>query len=107
MVKAKFLSLNSMVELHREEELKVVTKGIELLRCIVEDSRRIMEMDSRFGTGPVDRPSVLMEGVRRRHKHHNKQDNDKEEKKVVCNFTFTITTTIRCYLWPDMCNALR
>ena len=54
--------------------------------------------DSRLGTGSVDGPSVLMEGVRGQHGHHNQLSNDKEEKRFVCNFTLTITKTIPCYL---------
>ena len=38
-------------------------------------------MDSRLGIGSVDGPSVLMEGVRGEHEHHNQQKNDKEEDK--------------------------
>ena len=38
-------------------------------------------LDSRLGTGSVDGASVLMEGVRGQHEHHNKQNNDKEENK--------------------------
>ena len=37
--------------------------------------------DSRLGTGSVDGPSVLMEGARGQHEHHNKQIDDKEENK--------------------------
>ena len=52
----------------------------------------MMFMDSHLGTGSVDGPSILMEGVRRQHEHHNKQNNDKEESKgwfaifYFCNF---------------------
>ena len=38
-------------------------------------------LDSRLGTGSVDGPSVLMEGVRGQHEHHNKKNNNKEENK--------------------------
>ena len=38
-------------------------------------------LDSRVGTRSVDGRSVLMEGVRGQHEHHNKQSNDKEESK--------------------------
>ena len=38
-------------------------------------------LDSRLGTGSVDGPSVLMEGDRGEHEHHNQQKNDKEEDK--------------------------
>ena len=31
--------------------------------------------------GSVDGPSVLMDGVRGEHEHHNQQKNDKEEDK--------------------------
>ena len=34
-----------------------------------------------MGTGSVDGPSVLMEGVRGEHEHHNQQTNDEEEDK--------------------------
>ena len=34
-----------------------------------------------MGTGSVDGPSVLMEGVRGEHEHHDQQRNDKEEDK--------------------------
>ena len=37
--------------------------------------------NSCLGTGSVDGPSVLMEGVRGEHEHHNQQKNDKEEDK--------------------------
>ena len=36
-------------------------------------------LDSRLGTGSVDGPSILMEGVRGEHEHHNQQKNDEEE----------------------------
>ena len=39
-------------------------------------------LDSRLGTGSVDGPSVLMEGVRGQHENHNKRNNDKEENKA-------------------------
>ena len=53
-----------------------------------------------WGTGSVDGPGVLMEEVTGQHEHHNKQNNDKEEKKSwFAVFTFKVTTTIRCYLW--------
>ena len=38
-------------------------------------------LDSRLGTGSVDGPSILMEGVGGQHKHHNKQNYIKEENK--------------------------
>ena len=54
-------------------------------------------LEHRLVDGP--RPSVLLEGVRGQHEHHNQQNNDKEENKCwFGNFTFTVTTTIRCYL---------
>ena len=37
--------------------------------------------DSRLGTGSVDGPSILMEGVRGEHEHHNQKKNDEEEDK--------------------------
>ena len=40
----------------------------------------ILRLDSRLGTGSVDRPSVFMGGVGGQHEHH-KQNNDKEESK--------------------------
>ena len=34
-----------------------------------------------MGTGSFDGPSVLLEGVRGEHEHHNQQKNDEEEDK--------------------------
>ena len=42
---------------------------------------RCSVLESRLGTGSVDGPSVLMEGVRGQREHHNKHNNDKEEIK--------------------------
>ena len=42
---------------------------------------RFMKLDleySRLGTGSIDVPNVLIEGVRGQHKYHNKQSNDQE-----------------------------
>ena len=41
----------------------------------------ILRAIPRLGNGSVGGPSVLMEGVRGQHEHHNKQNNDKEENK--------------------------
>ena len=60
-------------------------------------------LDCHLWTGSVDGPSVLMEGVRGEHEHHNQQKKDTEEdRRLVYNFTFTITTTIRCYQCKDV-----
>ena len=47
----------------------------------IQYEEEIFVLDSRLGTGSVDGPSVLMEGVRGKHEHHNQQRNDKEEDK--------------------------
>ena len=47
----------------------------------LHQNTRLINRPTRLGTASVDGPSVLMEGVREQHKHHNKQNNDKEENK--------------------------
>ena len=44
-------------------------------------SKHWAHQQTRLGTGSVDGPSVLMEGVRGQHEHHNKQSNDKEANR--------------------------
>ena len=62
---------------------------------------------SRLGTGPVDGPNVLMEGVKGQHENHNKQNNDKEEKTVGLQFCFynyynhTLLPVPANQIWPE------
>ena len=44
-------------------------------------SSESFHQNTRLGTGSVDGPSDLMEGVSGEHEHHNQQKNDKEEDK--------------------------
>ena len=67
-------------------------------KCENITQQRFVKLDSRLGIGSVNGPSNLVEGVKDSTNTTIKRTTIRKKTKVGLQFTFTFTTTIRCFL---------